>query len=33
MGYIDGFEDIMGMETGFLPVCHGTFKKRIMPEN
>ena len=33
MGYIDGFEDIMGMETGFLQYAMELFKKKIMPEN
>ena len=29
MGYIDGFEDIMAMETGYLTVCNETVEKRI----
>ena len=29
MGYIDSFEDIMAMETGFLAVHDGTFAKRV----
>ena len=29
MGYIDGFEDIMEMETGFFAVHHGAFKDLI----
>ena len=29
MGYIDGFEDIMAMETGFFAVCNETVRKRL----
>ncbi len=28
MGYIDGFEDIMAMETGFFAVCNETVRKK-----
>ena len=32
MGYIDGFEDIMAMETGFLTVYDGAVEKEYAKE-
>ena len=29
MGYIDSFEEIMAMETGFLAVCNEAFERRL----